>query len=87
MPARTLGPERGVDREIPHRLKRGTSANDDTRQCVNEDAGLPTVWSVRSHIGSREEQNIFHKDSTNYQDDVRYDLYLCFSCSKLYSLY
>ena len=35
-------PLRGVNREIPHQLKRGTSAN--------EDAGSRRRWIVRFHI-------------------------------------
>ena len=45
------GPRKSVDCEIPHRLKRGMS--------VSEDVGPERGWIVRSHIGWRDEQNIF----------------------------
>ena len=49
--ARTLGLEGGVDCGVPHRLEKGTSAN--------EDAGPSGGWIVRSHLGWRGERNIF----------------------------
>ena len=44
--SKDIVPQRGVDCEIPHQLERRTSAN--------EDVGLQG-WTVRSHIGWREE--------------------------------
>ena len=53
MPVRMLGPKGGGFGRVPHRLEKGTSAN--------EDVGPRREWIVMSHIGWGGEQNTFYK--------------------------